>query len=60
VTRVRRFERRLPAGVRLVVRVTRTGWIGKHTVIRIRRGAAPARSDRCLYPGFNDPRPCPR
>jgi hypothetical protein len=51
VTRVRGFEGFLRAGVRLRVRVTRRGFVGKHTTIRIRRGAAPARRDLCLRPG---------
>ena len=50
LTRLRRFERFLPAGVRLRITVTRSGYIGKVTTIRIRRGAAPVRTDRCLYP----------
>jgi len=51
VTRLWSYEGMLRAGARLVVRVTRPGFIGKHTTIRIRRGKAPARTDRCLYPG---------
>lgn len=57
--RARKFERRLPAGVRLIVTVTRPGWIGKRTSILIRRGRVPARVDRCLYPGSARPRRCP-
>jgi hypothetical protein len=59
LTRLRAFERRLRAGTRLVVRVTRPGFIGKHTVIRIRRGKAPVRRDLCLYPGAGAPVTCP-
>jgi hypothetical protein len=51
VTRLRAFERLLPAGVRLVIRVTRPGTIGKQTDFRIRRARPPARLDRCLVPG---------
>jgi hypothetical protein len=58
--RLRTYEARLRAGVRLVVRVTKPGFIGKHTVIRIRRGKAPTRRDRCLYPGSRKPAACPR
>ena len=57
-TRLRAFERRLPAGTRLEIRVTRPGFVGKHTLIRIRRGKAPSRLDRCLYPGSAAPRGC--
>ena len=59
LTRARRFERTLPAGVRLIVTVTRPGWIGKRVSLLIRRGRAPARVDRCLYPGSARPRRCP-
>ncbi len=57
-TRLRAFERRLPAGTRLEIRVTRAGYVGKHTLIRIRRGKPPSRLDRCLYPGSAAPRRC--
>jgi hypothetical protein len=46
--RARVFERNLPAGTRLEIRVQRTGYYGKSTVLRIRRGKAPFRLDRCL------------
>jgi hypothetical protein len=59
VTRLRRFETRLLAGTRLVIRVTRPGWIGKATTIVIRRGRAPLRRDRCLMPGATRPTRCP-
>jgi hypothetical protein len=60
LTRVRAFERELPAGVRLTVTVTQSGRIGKYTVFVIRRGRAPLRRDRCLYTGSARPTPCPR
>jgi hypothetical protein len=50
VRRLRRFERELRAGTRLELSLTKRGYIGKYTVIVIRRGAAPWRSDRCLAP----------
>lgn len=56
--RLRKFERELNAGTRLEIRVTRAGYIGTHTLIRIRRGKPPARIDRCLYPGSVTPRRC--
>jgi hypothetical protein len=49
--RLRPFERELRAGTRLEISVTKPGYIGKFTVIVIRRNAAPWRSDRCLEPG---------
>ena len=59
VVRVLRFERRLRAGTRLTVTVTKAGRIGKHTLIVIRKNKAPKRSDRCLYPGARKPVACP-
>lgn len=56
---LRPYEVRLRAGVRLTIAVTRPGRIGKHTVITLRKGKAPARRDRCLYPGGAAPRACP-
>jgi hypothetical protein len=50
VRRLHRFERKLRAGTRLELTVSKQGYIGKYTVIVIRRGAAPWRSDRCLRP----------
>jgi hypothetical protein len=52
------FERVLRAGVRLTIAVTRPGYVGKHTVIALRRGRPPARRDRCLYPGEPRPQRC--
>jgi hypothetical protein len=58
LTRLRRYEGMFRAGTRIVVRVTRRGFVGKHTLIRIRRGKPPLRFDSCLYPGTQGPRPC--
>jgi hypothetical protein len=58
LTRLRAFERNLDAGTRLEIRVTRAGYVGKHTLIQIRRGKPPSRVDRCLYPGSSAPRRC--
>jgi hypothetical protein len=59
VTRLQALEGPLRAGTRLEISVTRPGFIGKHTVFRIRRDKAPARRDRCLYPGSRKPATCP-
>jgi hypothetical protein len=56
---LRPFEVALRAGVRLTITVTKPGWIGKHTVITLRKGKSPGRRDRCLYPGRTAPRACP-
>jgi hypothetical protein len=58
--RFRAFERKLRAGVRLIVTATRVGLIGKHVTIKIRRGRAPKRVDRCLEPGETVPIACPQ
>lgn len=59
-TRIRSLQRTLRAGLVLDVRVTQRGFVGKYTRLRIRRGRAPARLDRCLVPGARRPRRCPR
>ena len=58
--RFRRFERRLPAGTVLTVRISKGDSIGKFTEFRIRAGKAPLRRDRCLRPGERRGSACPR
>jgi len=58
MTRLRRYEGYLPAGTRLSVRVTTANAVGKHTLIVVRRGQAPQRSDRCLPLGARRPVSC--
>jgi hypothetical protein len=53
------FERALPAGTRLVVTVSKPGFISKVTTITIRRGRPPSRSDLCIAPGARHPAACP-
>jgi hypothetical protein len=60
VGRIRAFERFLPAGVRITLRVTKPGFIGKHARILIRDGRPPARRDSCLLPGRKRAVTCPR
>ena len=57
--RIRSFERFLRAGVRVSVRVTKPGQIGKFTRFRVRRVRAPARWDACVMPGAAKPTECP-
>lgn len=59
IVRLRRFERRLPAGTRLRIFVRKGSTIGKYTRFAIRAGAPPRRLDLCLYPGRARPAPCP-
>jgi hypothetical protein len=57
--RVRSLERSFRAGTQIVVRVTKSRRIGKHTRIVIRAGRPPTRRDRCLMPGSSRPMQCP-
>jgi hypothetical protein len=59
VQRLRRLEGRYRAGARLVFRITGAGRVGKYTRVLVRRGIAPARTDRCLFPGQTRPQACP-
>ena len=55
----RRFERNLPAGMILEVRVYKPGQVGKYTRLSIRRGKGPKRDDKCLAPDEVRPITCP-
>jgi hypothetical protein len=55
----RRFERNLPAGMILEVRVYKPGQVGKYTRLSIRRGKGPKRDDKCLAPEGVRPITCP-
>ena len=57
--RLTKFERFLPAGTRITIRVTRPERIGKYVRLRIRDGRPPARTDACVVPGTSGPSPCP-
>ncbi len=59
VTRLRRFERPLRAGTKLEVMVLKAGYAGKRTVLVIRRGAAPRRTDGCVDSGTQRRIACP-
>lgn len=47
------------AGAVIEIRVTRSGWVGKYTRMRVNRGKAPTRRDLCLYSSAAKPRACP-
>ena len=49
--RIRALERFLPAGLRITVRVTRPGHVGKYVRLVIRARRPPSRHDACLLPG---------
>ena len=57
--RLRPFERFLPTGTVLQVRVTSAGRIGKYASFLIRARSAPLRRDLCLMPGRSKPAACP-
>ncbi len=54
-----RFERGLPAGVVLEIRVFEAGEIGKYTRFTIRHHRLPVRLDECLGPTGGKPLVCP-
>jgi hypothetical protein len=58
-THLPRFERNLRAGMWIRVKITKRGYIGKQTLIRIRLGKVPLRTDACLYPGARKAKACP-
>ncbi len=59
IVEFRRFERSLPAGVTIEIRITKPGAIGKYTRITIRRGKLPIRFDACLDGVATKPVTCP-
>jgi hypothetical protein len=60
ITELSTFERALKAGTRVTITVAKSGYASKVTVLQIRRGVAPLRSDGCLYPGHKQVQRCPR
>ena len=57
--RVKSLERFLRARVRVTIRVTKRGTVGKYVRLVIRDGRAPKRRDACLVAGDRRPAPCP-
>jgi hypothetical protein len=56
----RSFERFLPAGVTLEIRVYKPGVVGKYTRLRVRARGVTERLDTCLGPAGIKPVGCPR
>ncbi|MGI8749132.1 MAG: hypothetical protein ACR2J6_01020 [Thermoleophilaceae bacterium] len=56
--RLRRLEKRLRAGLTVVITVRKGNTLGKYTRLRFRRGVAPARVDRCVAPRSSKPVSC--
>jgi hypothetical protein len=59
LTRLSMFERVLRSGTRLQVTIAKSGFVSKVTIIQIRRGRAPLRTDSCLWPGHKRTQRCP-
>ena len=58
--RFKKFERSFPGGTVITVTVTRPGYIGQHTIIKVRKDLRRyIRKDRCLPPGSGKPVACP-
>ena len=58
--RFKKFERSFSAGTLIRVTVTRPGYIGQYTTIKIRKGLRRyIRRDRCIVPGASKPTVCP-
>jgi PKD repeat protein len=57
--RFKAFERRLRAGTKLIVRVTKPGFIGRQSTWTMRSGKRPKRVNRCLFPGARKATKCP-
>jgi hypothetical protein len=55
---LRPYERLLRGAMRLEISVTRRGFVGKRTVINLRRSKPPTRRDLCLYPGVRRAKSC--
>jgi hypothetical protein len=52
------YQRLLRGNLRLEISVTRRGFVGKRTIIVLRKGKAPTRRDLCLYPGVRAAKAC--
>jgi hypothetical protein len=52
------YQRLLRGSLRLQISVTRKGYVGKRTIITMRKGKAPKRRDLCLYPGVRRAKSC--
>jgi hypothetical protein len=54
-----RFQRTLPLGTTLQIRIYQAGRIGKYTSLSVRRGGVLRRTDTCLAPNGTTPMRCP-
>jgi hypothetical protein len=58
IVHLKPYQRLLRGSVRLVISVTRKGFVGKQTTITLKPGKAPVRRDLCLYPGAKRAKAC--
>jgi PKD repeat protein len=56
--RFRQLERMMRPGTKIVVRVTKPGFVGRQTTFRMRSGKRPKRTDLCIQPGAKSARRC--
>jgi hypothetical protein len=59
VERLRSFDRLIPAGAKIAIRVSKAGFIGAYTSFIVRHHRLPLRHDLCLNRGGTQPIPCP-
>jgi hypothetical protein len=57
--RFKSVERSLLAGTKLIVVITKPGFIGRQTTFTMRNGKEPKRVKRCLVPGAKKATKCP-
>ena len=49
-------NQRVKPGAKIELRITRTGWIGKYYVWKVKKNAISSATTRCLNPGSSKPR----
>jgi large repetitive protein len=57
--RFKKLERRFRPKTKLIVKVTKSGFIGKQTVWTMRRRKPPLKRNSCLFPGVRKASACP-
>jgi PKD repeat protein len=57
--RFKKLERRFRPKTKLIVKVTKSGFIGKQTVWTMRRRKPPLKRNSCLFPGVRKASECP-
>ncbi|MGH8573674.1 MAG: PKD domain-containing protein, partial [Gammaproteobacteria bacterium] len=57
--RIKKFERLLKPRTTIIVTITKPGFLGKRTTIKMRAGKSPLRTDLCLVPGAKRATECP-